>query len=86
MDRTPALIRSEMNEARARLDEKLTRLETRARTFTPRRMSQRYLPEYFLDRVIGGVLVLAGLALVWAQRPSRRARRAACDHPSRCRL
>lgn len=75
MDREAAVIRAEMSHTRAELDRKITRLEARAREFTPRQLSQRYLPEYFVDRVIGGVLTLVGLKLAWGMYRKRRHRR-----------
>jgi len=70
MDREAAVIRAEMSQTRAQIDRKITLLETRAKALTPRQLTQRYLPEYFVDRVIGGILTLVGLRLAW--RMSRR--------------
>ena len=70
MDREAAVIRAEMSQTRAELDRKISMLETRAKALTPRQLSRRYLPEYFVDRVIGGILTLVGLRLAW--RMSRR--------------
>jgi hypothetical protein len=67
MDREAADIREEMTQTRADLDQKLTRLEARARELRPRRMAQRYLPEYALDRAIGAVLTLIGTRMAWRQ-------------------
>ena len=75
MDREAAVIRAEMTQTRAELDRKITRLEARAREFTPRRISRRYVPEYFVDRVIGGVLTLVGLKLAWGTYRKRASRR-----------
>lgn len=76
MDSEAAVIRSEMSQTRAELDRKITRLESRARQMTPRRMAQRHLPEFFLDRVIGGALTLMGVRMAWHHyRNERRARR-----------
>jgi hypothetical protein len=76
MDRKAAVIRAEMSETRAELDRKLTRLEARAHNLTPRQLTHRYVPEYFVDRVIGGVLTLVGIRLAWAmyKKNARRAR------------
>jgi hypothetical protein len=77
MDREATVIRAEMSQRRAELDRKLTRLEARARELTPRRLSQRYMPEYLLDRAVGGLLTLVGLRMAWAgyrQRTTRRER------------
>jgi hypothetical protein len=65
MDREAAVIRAEMSETRAALDRKISRLEERARDMTPRELSRRYLPEFFVDRVIGGVLTLVGVRMAW---------------------
>ena len=70
MDREAAVIRAEMSHTRAELDRKITQLETRAKALTPRELSRRYLPEYFVDRVIGGILTLIGVTMAW--RMSRR--------------
>jgi len=63
-----------MSQTRAELDRKIAQLEARARELTPRELSRRYVPEYFVDQVIGGVLVLVGIQLAWTMR-RRRARR-----------
>jgi len=63
-----------MSQTRADLDRKISQLEARARQLTPRELSRRYVPEYFADQVIGGVLVLVGIQLAWAVH-RRRARR-----------
>jgi hypothetical protein len=65
MDREAAVIRAEMSHTRAELDRKITKLEERAKELTPRRLTQRFLPEYFTDRVIGGILTLVGVKLAW---------------------
>lgn len=76
MDSEAAVIRAEMSQTRADLDRKLAELEARARDMTPRRVVQRNLPEYFADRVIGGILTLAGLRMAWRQYRDRFHRRA----------
>ena len=75
MDREAVVIRAEMNQTRAELDQKLTLLEAKAREFTPKQLSERYVPEYFVDRVIGSVLVLVGLKMAWSQYRARYERR-----------
>ena len=70
MDRETAVIRAEMSQTRAELDRKISLLETRAKTLTPRQLTRRYVPEFFVDRVIGGILTLVGLRMAW--RMSRR--------------
>jgi hypothetical protein len=75
MDREAAVLRAEMSRTRAELDRKLTRLEARARELTPRALSQRYMPEYFWERVIGGVLTIVGARMAWAQYRQVRLRR-----------
>jgi hypothetical protein len=72
MDREAAVIRSEISQTRADLDDKLARLQARAREMTPRRYAQRIMPKYFLDQVIGAVLVIAGSRMAW--RRYRRVR------------
>ena len=73
MDREAAVIRAEMSRTRAELDQKLTRLQDRVTDLTPRRLSERYLPEYFVDRVAGGLLTIVGLKMAWSRY--RRIRR-----------
>ena len=77
MDREAAVIRSEMSKTRAELDRKITLLETRAKALTPGQLTRRYLPEYFVDRVIGGILTLVGVRLAWqmSRRNARHRRR-----------
>ena len=77
MDSETAVIRAEMSHTRAALDRKLTLLEARAREMTPRQLSQRYLPEYFAERAIGGVLTVIGLKMAWSMYRKRRQRREA---------
>jgi uncharacterized protein (TIGR03382 family) len=64
-----------MSQTRAALDRKITQLEVRAKEFRPSELTRRYLPEYFVDRVIGGVLTLAGVGLAWGMRRRRAQRR-----------
>ena len=75
MDREAAVIRAEMSHTRAELDRKISRLEAKAREMTPRELSRRYVPEYFTDRVIGGILTLVGLRLAWGMHRQRVRRR-----------
>jgi len=51
-------------------------LEERARALTPRRYARDHMPEHLVDRVIGGVLTLVGLAMARAQWRARRTHRA----------
>ena len=76
MDREAAVLRAEMSRTRAELDEKLTALHTKVSDLTPRRLTERYMPEYFVDRVVGGILTLVGLKMAWSQyrELKRRAR------------
>ncbi len=72
MDREAAVIRAEMSETRAELDRKLTLLEERAREFSPKRYARDHMPEYFVDRVVGGLLTLIGASMMWRQIRARR--------------
>ena len=65
MDREAAVIKSEMSQTRADLDRKLSQLEARARSMTPRRYVQRHMPEYPWDRAIGGALLAVGSWMAW---------------------
>lgn len=67
MDRESAVIREEMSQTRADLDQKLARLEARARALRPRSVAQRYMPDYALDRAIGAVLTFIGTRMAWRQ-------------------
>jgi hypothetical protein len=71
MDREAAVIRAEMSETRRELDRKITRLEARAKDMTPRQLTRRYMPEFFLDRVIGGFLTLVGIRMAWGMYRKR---------------
>jgi hypothetical protein len=75
MDREAAVIRAEMSETRAQLDRKLALLEERAREFSPKQYAREHIPEYLLDRVIGGVLMLVGVKMAWRQIRTRRQQR-----------
>ena len=67
MDREAAVLRAEMSRTRAQLDEKLTALHARVSDLTPRRLTQRYMPDYFFDRVVGGILTVVALKMAWSQ-------------------
>ena len=72
MDREAAVIRSEMNQTRQALDRKIAQLEVRARELTPRAYAERHMPEYMMERVIGGFLTLVGLRMAWGMYKRRR--------------
>ena len=77
MDREAAVIRAEMNQTRAQLDRKIGLLEERARAYTPRQLSDRYLPDFLAERVLGSLLTLIGLKLTysgWRAHHDRRNR------------
>ena len=67
MDREAAVLRAEMSRTREQLDQKLTLLRGKVNDLTPRRVAQRYMPEYFADRALGGILTLIGLKMAWSQ-------------------
>jgi hypothetical protein len=64
-----------MSRTRAELDDKLARLQARVSELTPQRLTERYVPDFFIDRVIGGVLTIVGLKMAWAQYRHRHHRR-----------
>jgi hypothetical protein len=77
MDREASVIRQQIRETRADLDQKLTRLEIRARELRPTNVAKRYVPDYPVDRAIGAVLTFIGGTMawrMWRQRADRRAR------------
>jgi hypothetical protein len=76
MDSEAAVIRQEMNQTRADLDQKLTQLEARAEQLHPRTVVRRYLPDYPLDRAIGAALTLIGTRMAWRQYRNGSNRRA----------
>ena len=76
MDREASVIRAEMSHTRAEIDRKLELLEARARELTPSRLSERYLPEYTLDRALGTGLTLLGMSLAWRNWRNGHDRRA----------
>jgi hypothetical protein len=65
-----------MSRTRAELDDKLTALHARVSDLTPRRLTKRYMPEYFVDRVVGGILIVVGLKMAWSQYRELTHRRA----------
>jgi hypothetical protein len=61
-----------MSRTREQLDQKLSLLRGKVNDLTPRRVAQRYMPEYFADRALGGILTLIGLKMAWSKyRKSR---------------
>ena len=76
MDSEAAVLRAEMSRTRAELDEKLTMLQAKvSEIMTPKQLTERYVPDYFIDRMIGGALTVAGLKMVWSHYRDRRNRR-----------
>ena len=75
MDHEAAVLRAEMSRTRAALDQKLSMLETKIGDLTPRRLTKRYMPEYFADRLVGSVLTLVGVRLAWKLSRSSRSSR-----------
>jgi hypothetical protein len=73
MDREAAVLRAEMSRTREQLDEKLTLLRGKVNDLTPRRVAQRYMPEYFADRALGGILTLIGLKMAWSRYRATKA-------------
>lgn len=67
MDREAAVLRAEMSRTREQLDQKLSLLRGKVNDMTPRRVAQRYMPEYFADRALGGILTLIGLKMAWSR-------------------
>ncbi len=67
MDREAAVLRAEMSRTRAELDQKLTKLQDKFTDLTPRRLTERSVPEYFAERVFGTVLTIAGLKMAWSR-------------------
>jgi hypothetical protein len=77
MDREAAVIRAEMSHTREKLDRKVALLQARVHEMSPRRLSERYVPDYLVDRMIGGILTLIGVRMAWSlYRGGRRSRRA----------
>jgi hypothetical protein len=69
MAREADLIRSEIDQTRSDLDQKLMRLEARAREMTPRRYAQRFVRERAFEQMVGSTLVLAGALMAWRKYP-----------------
>ena len=67
MDREAAVLRAEMSRTREQLDQKLSLLRGKVNDLTPRRVAERYMPEYFADRALGGILTLIGLKMAWSR-------------------
>ena len=67
MDREAAVLRAEMSRTRAELDQKLSMLQARVSDLTPRRLTQRYVENYSVDRFVGGMLTLIGLKMAWTR-------------------
>jgi hypothetical protein len=66
-----------MNQTRAQLDRKIGLLEERARAYSPRQLSDRYLPDFFAEKVIGSLLTLIGVTMAysgWRAHTTRRRR------------
>lgn len=76
MDREAAVIRAEMNQTRAELDRKIGLLEARARALTPRQLSDRYLPDFFVEKALGSVLTMVGMKMAWSHWRANNHRRA----------
>ena len=76
MDSEAAVIRAEMNQTRAQLDRKIGLLEERARAYTPRQLSERYLPDFLAEKVLGTVLTLIGVKMAWSAWRANHRRRA----------
>ena len=76
MDREAAVIRAQMSRTRVDLDQKIERLEARARELSPRQVVKRHMPEYPLDRAIGAALALIGSTMAWWMWRSHYGRRA----------
>jgi hypothetical protein len=64
-----------MNQTRAQLDRKIGLLEARARAYTPRQLSDRYLPDFFAEKALGSVLTMIGLKLAYSNWRSHNHRR-----------
>jgi hypothetical protein len=66
-----------MSQTRAELDHKLALLQARVGELSPQKLRERYVSEYFVDRLIGGILTVVGLKMAWSQyrwHHNRRAR------------
>ena len=76
MDSEAAVIREEMSQTRADLDQKLSQLEARADELRPTNVARRYMPEYPVDRAIGAALTLIGTSMAWRHFRNGYGRRA----------
>jgi hypothetical protein len=65
MVREADLIRSEIDQTRTDLDEKLSKLAARAREMTPGRYAHRFVRERAFEQVVGSTLVAAGALMAW---------------------
>jgi hypothetical protein len=79
MDREAAVLRAEMSRTRADLDQKLSMLQEKVTDLSPRRLTQRYVPDYFAERVVGTLLTMAGLKMAWSRYRALKQRRAHRD-------
>ena len=75
MDREATVLRAEMSRTRAELDHKLSMLQARVSDLTPRRVAQRYVQDYSVDRFVGGMLTLIGLKMAWTRYRELKHRR-----------
>jgi hypothetical protein len=75
MDREAAVIRSEMNQTRAAIDSKISRLEARVQELSPREYVRRHTPDYLAERVIGSILTAVGIGMAWRMYRQRTQRR-----------
>ena len=75
MDREAAVLRAEMSRTRAELDQKLSMLQERVSDMSPRRLTQRYVEDYSVDRFVGGMLTLIGLKMAWTRYRELKQRR-----------
>jgi hypothetical protein len=76
MDSEAAVIRQEMSQTRADLDQKLALLELRAQQLRPTTVARRYLPDYPVDRALGALLTLIGTRMAWRHYRNGHGRRA----------
>ena len=65
MVREADLIRSEIDQTRMDLDQKLSRLEARAREMSPRRYAQRFVRQRAFEQLVGSALMAAGALMAW---------------------
>jgi hypothetical protein len=64
-----------MSQTRAELDQKLALLQARVSELSPEKLRERYVSEYLVDRLIGGLLTVIGLKMAWSQYRWHRNRR-----------